>query len=84
MQIDKTIGKWYDGKTELDDFAYQLYIEYTKSFTTIHLELITPQSSICSIYHHGDGNDFINGFFDEAKLILRREKIQKILSRGNR
>lgn len=84
MLIDKSIGKWCEGTTQLDDFAYQLYVEYIQSFGDKYLENITTQLALYSIYHHNDGNDFLNSFYENAKLILRREKIEKILSRDNR
>ncbi len=80
MKIDKSIGIWYtngrDDITILDEIAYYLYLKdrYYYGKNTL------------SIFNIKDFKLHMRWsvIYRESKLILRREKIEKILSRGNR
>lgn len=84
MVIDKSFGVWDNNSDYIDDITYYLYVEYCVSKTNYN---ILPQSVVYSILHMKISNlqtssiNFIQGFYEDAKLILRREKIQKILNR---
>jgi len=82
MQIDKSVGNWSNEKclSYIDDIAYKLYVEYSIPIVK-HINLITTQGTIYNIHNMNNGNSFVNGFYDKALLILRREKIQKIRKR---
>ena len=79
MIIDKTIGKWDGNLDYIDDIVYQLYVKYAQYLGT-NLDFLPPQSTIYSLRLE-EPNSFVHGFYDEAKLILRREKINKIRER---
>lgn len=80
MVIDKSFGKWDDNLDYIDDIAYYLFIKYILSLGT-NSDLIMSQASMYFVRHTKGTNIFVDRYYDEAKLILRREKIEKILNR---
>lgn len=90
MIIDKSIGIWNDNLDYIDDIAYYLFIKQIVYSGLEKSPDITSQSVLYSLYHMKTSNlpissiDRVRSFYDDAKLILRREKILKILSRDNR
>ena len=78
MEINKSKGKWYNGSTLLEDHAYYLYLRPYISGTT--QGSITQDSFITLNKYTGS----YQNYFDYAKLILRKEKIKKILNHGNK
>lgn len=77
MLIDKTKGTWCDSSTLLDDIAYKLYVDMVLEITHKYNQpyIIFEQSDI--IYSHIN-HDAYSGYYNNAKIILRREKIEKI------
>jgi hypothetical protein len=77
MIIDKHCGQWSDETTQLDDYAYELYKNYIiKTYT--NTSTFGPQKSFANAYMKYN-NTFVNDFYDKAVMILRQEKIKKIL-----
>lgn len=84
MEIDKTNGVWdLDYPTEIDDIAYKLYLEY-HFFTHKNglLNMLTQRA--VRFYYSDDIYKHDKIYYSDAKLIIRKEKIEKILKRGNR
>ncbi len=81
MEIDKSKGKWLDNATLLQDYAYQLYtINYNPlMYDNVNVGDYVTQEDFNIINKFGIG--VFNEHFNNAKLILRREKIEKILNR---
>lgn len=83
MLIDKTVGRWCEETTKLDDVAYQLYVnmvlrlsaEYNQSY------IINTQEDIIDSYNNWNA---YRREYNNANIYLRKYKIKKILSRENR
>jgi len=84
MIINKRRGNWgSDGQFDyLDDVAYELYVQYSQSRIDVNLNFIPDQYTVYTIYHHSkigeNDNNFINDFYNRARLIIRKEKLEKI------
>jgi len=77
MELDKTIGHWKDGVTELDNLAYHLYCQ--KQLFNDDPAFLT-QKSFLYWGKHPDASLNQNSFkfFDDANIIIRKEKIEKL------
>ena len=75
MELDKSWGSWKYGSSLLDDVAYSLYLEYRKNNTKPGYVPYTSQG----LFVFGGG--IYKRYYDEAELIIRREKILKIKSK---
>ncbi len=83
MLIDKSFGVWCEKTTKLDDVAYQLYVNMVLGLSYKYNQpyVINTQKDIIDSYNN------LNAYkreYKNANLILRKDKIEKILSRGNR
>jgi len=83
VEINKRIGLWNnDESSYLDDVAYKLYVNYY--FKKYNSNAMGTQVEFNKAYNLNYGNVIVNKYYDIAKLVLRREKIERILSRGNK
>ena len=80
MEIDKSKGTWTDNANMLDDIAYKLYVDMVLKHSIDYNQnyIIFEQSDI--IYSHINNNAY-SGYYNNAKIIIRKEKIEKILNR---
>ena len=80
MEIDKSKGTWVDNTHLLDDIAYKFYVDMVLEHTHKYNQpyIFFKQSDI--IYSHINNNEY-SGYYNNAKIILRKEKIEKILKR---
>lgn len=80
MVINKTKGIWSENATDVDDIVYMLYLEHNreKSYTVA----FQPQWYIISTYKKNKLSNYwsvINDFYDEAVVINRRHKLEKLI-----
>ena len=76
MIVNKKIGKGWssDETTELDDLAFFLHLKEARQ----------PGFPFCEqkiFIEFKDSIDFLNSFYKKANIILRTEKINKIIKR---
>jgi len=89
MEIDKKkiSANWYEYSTHLDDVAYALYVREMDRISIkqeVDMTLVDQQTFIAlRSWVRRDkvgGMDEWDKFYIEAKVILRTEKIEKILN----
>lgn len=80
MKIDKSLGRWKDDATFLEDVSYYLYLQYLKNYyesgncTSIIQNYPTQHQFLSGTYRHDDV--FFKNFFNQAKNIIRKEKLE--------
>jgi hypothetical protein len=83
MEIDKNIGWWlqvryipelYLNVTYLDDLAYHLYCQYRKNRQPDNITTQLVMMTCPKVYRR---------FYDKAILLIRKEKINKIMKKSN-
>ena len=86
MEIDKSIGgEWLNNRSELENLSYHIYVKhFKKNFTNYSEKKIIKEMTQDDFLIINGLTEFMYPHFDNAKLIIRREKIEKILSRGNK
>lgn len=96
MEINKNIGKWYipkEGDEKLDyilDVIYQLYINDWFKGEVLGINPIESQANLILYYYQKEKGkkwgmiEYDMKYYDDAVQLVRREKIEKILSRGDR
>jgi len=74
MDIDKSRGYWTKGSetTYLDDLAYYMYCQYRKNKPTYNLTSQDAMMVHPKVYRR---------FYNEALIIIRREKLNKIITK---
>ena len=86
MKIDKRkiSANWYHGSTRLDDIAYVLYIKLCDELSIQEGFQLTLMDQITFITLGRDKTWVDNCYkhYEEAKIILRDEKIKKIIGNG--
>lgn len=76
MKIDKSLGDWSHNSTLLDDYAFQLYINYMiETYKNISFG---PQSHFAKSYYNFGEYSPVYHFYKEAEIILRKEKLLKL------
>ena len=84
METDKSKGIWnYNNSSYLDDVAYQLYLNNYKPLMYDNVNVATYVSQEDFIIINNSISLF-NSHYNNAKLILRKEKIENILNHGDR
>lgn len=80
--VNKKIGTWYDYSTLIDDIAYQLYInEQAKVYGKLkvnHKIAFVTQKHMMFEYKNFET---YSQFYNDAVLIIRKLKIEKILNK---
>ena len=79
MEIDKLKyrGIWCDNSTELDDLSYYLYIKRKEKISGVFPNAHQVSFIKYKMIH-------FQKHYEEAKVLLRKQKIENILNRGNR
>lgn len=73
MLINKHKGVWCKDTTLIDDYAYQLYVNHNP------LKIIpATQNTFKSSYYMGFNNPHVVVYYNEAIIILRRYKIERL------
>jgi len=84
MEIDKKeiSANWYHGSTHLDDVAYVLYIKKCDELSIKEGYQLTLMDQITFITLGRDRTWIDNCYkqYEQAKIIIRSEKIDKILN----
>lgn len=79
MEVDKSIGDWLDDARELHNIAYHFYCQWIKSCQEPEAngkyKILSQKSFIVIGANKPLGYD---KFFDNAKILIRKEKINKI------
>lgn len=83
MKIDKSKinVNWCNGSTNLDDVAYFLYVKYCDKLCIkegYELTLVDQSTFITLNQMNINSMDEWKDFYDQAKMILRNEIIEKI------
>ena len=80
MEIDKSKGEWYENSTLIQDYAYYLYINNFIPLKNVGNNVggIVTQEDFIMI---NGFTDFMSDHFNNAKQILRKEKINKVIKR---
>ena len=81
MKIDKSIGIWVEDTTCLDDIAYLLYIQYLKNnyeFEGYRIPVGSYSSQKIFLRGYKNNNAFVINFYNDAKKIIRKEKVNKL------
>jgi len=78
LKIDKSKGDWDRNSNQMDDVAYQLYLNRVLN-NGVNIDNVLSQSFIMSFNRKNKGNGCI-GIYNSAELVLRSEKILKIRS----
>lgn len=94
MEINKNFGEWDENATELDDIAYHSYCSHEKKeqnrylkYDETHIEdidltLISQYTFMFFINVHNPGIIHeCEKYYEQAKLIIRDEKIKKIMEK---
>lgn len=72
MIIDKTVGNWKNyGTTQIDDYAYQLYLNNKISNCTKHSQLTV-------MYYYYNNQNRFKSFYKKAHDLIIAEKINKL------
>lgn len=76
MEIDKSIGQWnLKNPSKLDDYAFSLYLyDMSKKYNDVEKRHFSQELFKYSISH--------KHYYDDGKLIIRKDKIEKILNHG--
>ena len=74
MEIDKSIGEWSYYANDVDDMAYYFYIieGYNKLY---------PIGQYTFMYNK---SEYFRNYYHKSIAFIRRKKIGKIISNGNR
>ena len=77
MIINKNIGHWSNDSTLLDDYAYQLYINYMIDTYVSDVSDVSmgPQSNFIKSYYKFNEKCVAYPFYKKANLIIRKEKL---------
>ena len=77
MNITKNKGHWSKESTLLDDYAYQLYIDYMiHTYTSSVIDVsMGPQSTFTNSYYKYNEKSVAYPFYKKAIPILRKEKL---------
>lgn len=79
MLIDKSIGDWCDISKDIDDYAYQLYINYMIEKYNEHI--FGSQYNFMDSYIKWYDDSLPYLYYKHAEFILRKEKIIKIIKK---
>ena len=75
MNFNKEIGDWCEYTSELDNYAYYLYIKYENGLGGD--TFLFKQHYIMEMYN--ENNSYVD-FYKKARDILRKEKIKNIIN----
>lgn len=78
MELDKSWGSWKYGTSLLDDVAYSLYLIHRKNNSKPNYAPYTTQELFIF------GSDIYKRYYDQAELIIRREKILQLKSKNDK
>ena len=80
MNINKNIGHWSKDSTLLDDYSYQLYINYMIETYVSSVSDVSmgPQTKFIKSYYKFNEKSVAYPFYKKANLIIRKEKLQKL------
>lgn len=85
MLIDKSKGVWLDNVSLIDDIAYSLYLKgYNKRYIeSFEFYIFGPENEYNPLTQKEfkDTNDnfqLLDEYYEEANILIRREKIDKL------